>query len=134
MFRTCIVDTDTNLVVNLVEYEQQETGVPPGMANNFLCVPSNTGEIGGTYVDGTIVNPEPIFIITPEMNKAQATAYLQETDWATIPDVSDPAKSNPYLTNASDFNAYRNTIRAIAINPPAGPITWATVPTPKWSN
>ena len=134
MFRTCIVDTSSNLVVNIVEYDTQQTGTPPGMADTFLCVPSDTGQIGGTYANGVITNPAPVFVITADMNKDMASSFLSATDWATIADVSDPAKSNPYLTNASDFNAYRNTIRAIAINPPAGPITWATVPTPKWSN
>jgi hypothetical protein len=33
--------------------------------------------------------------------KQKASELLYETDWTTIPDVADPAKSNPYLVNAS---------------------------------
>lgn len=59
MFRTCIVDTHTNLVVNIIDYEEEQTGVPPGLDDYLLCVPSEDGQIGGSYVDGKIVNPTP---------------------------------------------------------------------------
>jgi hypothetical protein len=49
--------------------------------------------------------------------KTKATNILSETDWTTIPDVANPEKSNPYLTNVDEFVAYRNIIRNIAINP-----------------
>lgn len=51
-------------------------------------------------------------------NKAQAESLLTATDWTTIPDVSDPALSDPYLTNAAEFAAYRSAVRKIAVNPP----------------
>lgn len=132
MFRTCIVDTNTNLVVNVIEYENEQTGSAPGMPANMICVLSETGQINGVYKNGEIINPDPVFVVTPEMNKDMATAFLQQTDWATIPDVSDPAKSNPYLANVDEFIAYRNTIRKIAINPPSGQIEWANPPVAKW--
>ena len=65
--------------------------------------------------------------------KKQASYLLYQTDWTTIVDVSDPAKSNPYLTNAAEFNTYRNTVRQYAINPVADP-TWPTQPTAQWSS
>lgn len=71
---------------------------------------------------------------TAQDNKAIASQKLYDTDWTTIPDVSDPNKSNPYLVNPDEFIAYRNTIRQIAINPVAGDIVWATPPTAVWSN
>ncbi len=58
---------------------------------------------------------------------------LANTDWATIADVSDPALSNPYLTNADQFITYRNQIRRIAINPVAGEIVWPTTPSATWA-
>lgn len=70
---------------------------------------------------------------TAEQNKSTASALLYGTDWTTIPDVSDPARSNPYLTNAADFVAYRNQLRQIAINPPSGDIVWPTPPSAIWS-
>lgn len=58
MIRHCIINTNTNLVVNIVEYENERTGVPEGLESHLLCVASETGEIGGTYnADGTITNP-----------------------------------------------------------------------------
>jgi hypothetical protein len=57
LIRHCIVDTTTNLVVNIIEYETEQTGVPPGLETHLLCVKSDTGEIGGTYADGVITNP-----------------------------------------------------------------------------
>ena len=133
MFRTCIVDTSSNLVVNIVEYDTQQTGTPPGMADTFLCVPSDTGQIGGTYANGVITNPAPVFVITADMNKDMASSFLSATDWATLADVSDPNLSNPYLTNKVDYIAYRNKVRAVFISPTDGFLIWPDVPDPKWS-
>lgn len=74
--------------------------------------------------------PEPP---TAEQNKATASEKLYKTDWTTIPDVSDPVKSNPYLTNADAFIAYRNKIRLVALNPVNGEIAWPDVPQAIWS-
>ena len=64
-------------------------------------------------------------------NKATASSLLAGTDWTTIADVASPT-NNPYLSNQADFIAYRNTIRAIAVYPPAGEIVWPTAPTEIW--
>jgi hypothetical protein len=53
--------------------------------------------------------------------KKQASKLLYETDWTTIPDVADPANS-PYLTNQAAFIAWRNQIRALAVNPVVSPV------------
>jgi hypothetical protein len=71
---------------------------------------------------------------TAEQNKTIAVNKLQKTDWTTIPDVSDPLKSNPYLSNAQDFVTYRNAVRQYAINPVAGDINWPAVPQEVWTN
>lgn len=65
--------------------------------------------------------------------KKQASYLLYQTDWTTIADVSDPAKSNPHLANSAEFNTYRNAVRQYAINPVANP-TWPTQPTAQWSS
>ena len=64
-------------------------------------------------------------------NKATASSLLACTDWTTIADVASPT-NNPYLGNQADFIAYRNVIRAIAVYPPAGQVTWPTAPTEIW--
>ena len=76
--------------------------------------------------------PDPISP-TANQNKLTASNLLYETDWTTISDVSDPTKSNPYLTNSSDYVVYRNVIRKIAINPVAGDIDWPTIPQAIWA-
>jgi hypothetical protein len=63
MIRHCIIDTNTNIVVNIIDYGTEQTGIPPGLEDHLLCVKSDTGQIGGTYADGVITNPpqpEPI--------------------------------------------------------------------------
>jgi len=82
-------------------------------------------------VANTPVPPSPP---TAEENKLNAVEILKITDWTTIPDVSDPTKSNPYLSNVNDFVTYRNAIRQIAVNPVAGNITWPTPPQEVWTN
>lgn len=67
LIRHCIIDTTTNLVVNIIEYETGQTGIPPGLEAHLLCVKSDAGEIGGTYANGVITNPpqpEPILLGT----------------------------------------------------------------------
>jgi hypothetical protein len=67
-------------------------------------------------------------------NKQQASQLLYDTDWTTIPDVSNPELSSPYLLNAAEYIAYRNLVRPIAIDPPLEPITeWPVKPQAQWS-
>jgi hypothetical protein len=82
----------------------------------------------------TVANtPKPPVPPTAKDNKDTATSLLLQTDWTTIPDVSDPTKSNPYLSNSNDFVTYRNAVRQYAVNPVAGDITWPTVPQEVWT-
>ena len=81
-------------------------------------------------VANTPVPPSPP---TAEDNKQTAISKLKDTDWTTIPDVSDPTKSNPYLSNVNNFVTYRNSVRQYALNPVAGDITWPTMPQEVWT-
>jgi len=65
--------------------------------------------------------------------KQQASQLLYETDWTTISDVADPAKSQPYLLNPQDFITYRSALRKLAVYPEAAPV-WPTKPTEQWSS
>lgn len=88
--------------------------------------------IGWRYIDGQFLPPPPPDY--SEENKQQAVALLQETDWTSIPAVADPLRSNPYLTNQGEFDAYRSQIREIAINPPTTPAVFPEQPKEIWSN
>jgi hypothetical protein len=65
-------------------------------------------------------------------NKRIAKNRLSTTDWTTIPDISNPEKNNPYLTNADEFVAYRNILRQYAINPVEGEIDFPILPKAIW--
>jgi hypothetical protein len=85
--------------------------------------------------EGNEVAYDPI-AVQEEANKLsckdQATTILNNTDWTSIADVSDPAKANPYLVNQADFISYRSAVRALAVNPVANPV-WPVAPTEQWS-
>jgi hypothetical protein len=81
------------------------------------------------------INPAQQSIIDAELKancKAQASSLLSATDWTTIPDITNTA-NNPYLLNQAEFIAYRNTIRALAVNPVTHP-TFPVKPTEQWSS
>lgn len=73
LIKHCIVDTITNKVVNVIEYETEQTGIPPGFESeqpHWLCVANDVAGIDWDYVDGQFVDnrpvPEPIVIPTGE--------------------------------------------------------------------
>ena len=57
LIRHCIIDTNTNKVINVIEYETEQTGIPPGLEDNLICVKSDEANIGWTYIDGVFDNP-----------------------------------------------------------------------------
>lgn len=79
-----------------------------------------------------INEPQPIFIPSAEINKKQAVARLQVTDWVNEPDVYDPANT-PHLLNRQEFLTYRSWVRNIAVNPVTGNLDWPTEPKAVWS-
>lgn len=84
-------------------------------------------------------NPPPPPAPTPEeiqaQNKSQAESLLQATDWSATIDIADPAYSDPYLSNQTEFLQYRSEVRKIAVNPPTTPVDpWPTPPAEEWSS
>lgn len=75
---------------------------------------------------------------TPEQiqaqNKSTAVGLLDDTDWAAIPAVADPAQSSPYLLNQAEFLSWRSNVRAIAVNPPTTPVDFSPIPNAQWSS
>lgn len=61
--RHCIIDTNTNIVINIIDYETVQTELPLGLEPHLLCIPSETGQINGTYDNGVITNlPDPVIL------------------------------------------------------------------------
>ena len=93
-------------VINVIDYDEQPSNPPPGFKEPIIAVQSDVAQIGWTYVDGIFIAP-PVPAPTPEqliaLCKSTATSILSATDWTSISDVGDPAKSNPYLVNQVDF-------------------------------
>lgn len=56
MNRTCIVDLVAGVVVNVIEYDDPTTGVPPGFDDGFVAVPSSHAQIGWEF-DGSDLHP-----------------------------------------------------------------------------
>jgi hypothetical protein len=65
-------------------------------------------------------------------NKNQAQTLLQQTDWVEVPSVSDTSNT-PHLTNKSEFDTYRLSLRIIAVNPIVT-VEWPEKPTEQWSS
>lgn len=107
----------------------------PDYAAGFIEAPDEV-TFGWSLVDGEWTPPAGP---TPEeiqaQNKATASQLLSATDWTCTVDITNPAYSNPYLTNQPEFLAYRSAVREIAVNPPTTPVTdWPVQPQPTWSN
>ena len=97
--------------------------------HSFLLNGQSVGKVI-SVVDGAVVLTDPPPPLS-EQNQLIASGLLYDTDWTTIADVANPI-NDPYLGNQAAFISYRNEIRKIAVNPPAGDIVWATQPTPEW--
>ena len=123
-------------VSQLVWNDDSVGWIEPDPFNKFTDIvelPSWARECIAIYEANLPPPPEPYVPPTAEENKQTASQLLYETDWTQIPDVTDPAKSDPYLTNPDEFAQYRVLIREIAINPVAGWLDWPLKPNAKWS-
>lgn len=98
MIRHCIIDTLTNKVVNIIDYDGVITGTPDGFESQFIAVKSNDGEIGADYIDGAIVNPAPIACVD-ERTYAQkrASEYPPMTDYLDGVVKGDQAQIDAYI-------------------------------------
>ena len=62
LIRHCIINTNTNKVVNIIDYETEQNSIPLGFEAEpyLLCISSETGQINANFVNGEIINlPEP---------------------------------------------------------------------------
>lgn len=62
MIRHCIVDTKTQKVVNVVDYNELQTGIPPGFefeSPHLLCVAHDEAGIGWDYKNEVFENNLP---------------------------------------------------------------------------
>jgi hypothetical protein len=69
---------------------------------------------------------------TAQQNKDRAVQLLAATDYTSYPDVG-LSTNTPYLKNQAEFLAFRNKVRAIAVNPVAGNLDWPVKPVEVWS-
>ena len=97
--------------------------------------------IGQAYTVEQVRIHQPIYIASVEqgiiqnkkdLNKAQASQLLLESDWVNQPDVVDTT-ANPHLLNKTDFDVYRQALRVIAVYPTSGNLTWPVKPQSQWS-
>lgn len=130
--KSALIDIPSTLVVQVEPLGQT---FPVDSAHEWVDCFDDITAGNYTYSNGQftpVPQPEPV-PPTAEQNKQTAIIKLQSTDWTTIPDVGDPTKSNPYLSNVQDFVTYRNAVRQYAITPIAGNISWPINPTEVWT-
>jgi len=99
----------------------------------FYSTDAQTGEVTETK---HYLTPEEVAEYKAQQaqtNKQLAKQLLAESDWSTRPSVADPAISNPYLSNQTDFFAYQNALRQIVFNPPDTEITFPVIPEEQWT-
>ena len=124
---------ENNIVVDQAQIDPYKVFYPE-YASKFIEAPDEVTHFWQLKDGQWVPPPDPSVDEIKEQNKTKASEFLQATDWAAIPTITDPQYSNPYLTNQSDFLNYRNKLRAIAINPPETLVeTWPTKPTTVWS-
>ena len=107
----------------------------------IALVPGAQVTVFGGYPDYSIdwINPSTAPVTNEQIKeqylkmvtKDQAKSLLSATDWTEVPSVSDTTKS-PHLINVSEFVAYRDALRALAVNPVANPV-WPVLPIEQWS-
>jgi len=119
------------LTINNIAYSigDYQTGQPEGQADQVLTW--NTAKLGAqptqAQLDAAYTTYEGQQI--QKKNKVEASALLSATDWTVNSDVTTGTHK---LTNQADFIAYRNSVRAIAVNPPTTTATFPIVPTEIW--
>ena len=82
----------------------------------------------------SFVRVTPEIIPTAEQNKQLAINLLRETDWTINPDIADPTKSNPYLSNQNDFITWRSGVQLCVSNPAAGDYPFPQRPEENWQS
>ena len=124
------------LIQNNISYTATDfiTGEPDEQSNQILYW--NAAALGAEPTQAQLEQGEIFFTeqTIKNTNSEQAKWLLSATDWTAIASVANPQDSQPYLTNQAAFLSYRSTVRDIAVNPPAVPATFPTVPKPTWSN
>lgn len=113
---------ENGIVTNTIEVESL------GFMPNLIDA-ENGGSIGDLW-DGTVFTtpvPDPAEAI--KTNKTKAEGLLAATDWSTLPDVTT---GSPSLTNQADFISFRNTVRAIVVNPTEVAV-FPEIPSSVWS-
>jgi hypothetical protein len=103
----------------VVQVEPDENIFEIGLPLYWTDCPDDIMAYQYQYIDSQFVAyiaPAP----TADKNKATAVSLLQQTDWTTIADVSNPQTANPYLANQAEFIAWRSQVRAIAVTPVDG--------------
>ena len=123
--RKALIDVESGLVVQV---EDSVFDVAP--SNIWVDCPDNIVGHKYTYQNNQFnLIPEPPIVpvlpYTAEENEELAKRKLQDSDWSVLPDVN--------LQNKAEWETYRSALRAIAINPQSGNVSWPIRPSKVWS-
>ncbi len=130
-------NTEHTVFSCVVKYQEFEEELPTGVdaTDPYQHIQEIWARgIVGDYGQIAEYVPTPVIVPNAQDNKNMAVRLLKESDWTATESIADPAVSNPYLTNQSQFLAYRSALREIAVNPQEGFITFPTRPYEVWSS
>lgn len=115
MKRTCIVDTNAGVVINVVDYDEIPEGNPPGFDEGNIAVASDIAQIGWTW-DGTSLSSPPIDEAAAiAAYKITAQNALNKTDAVAIRCFKAGVSFN------AEWVSYTQALRAIVSSPTVDP-------------
>ncbi|MCG3177408.1 MAG: hypothetical protein MOGMAGMI_02382 [Candidatus Omnitrophica bacterium] len=124
MYRTCIVDLDAGVVVNVLEYEAIVTGAPPGLNSGLMAVPSDEAQIGWRY-DGEKLRAPPVVTPLPELKAAKNAEINQARAAANTS--TFPHDGKTFACDAlsrSDIDGVNGYVALYGALPPDFPGAW----------
>lgn len=86
MSRFAILDTNTGLVENVIEYPEAPSSPPPGFENHYVAIQSDTAGPGWRFDGVTLFDPNPPVVIEhePAFVARNFFALLTPQDFAAI--------------------------------------------------
>ncbi|WP_316196565.1 DUF4376 domain-containing protein [Bradyrhizobium sp. SZCCHNS3053] len=121
MKRFAIVDTTTNKIVNVINYETSPTNPPPGFEAGFIAVQHDQVSTDWTWNGSDVVAPVPsVATLTKDQLKAWAASvrYLRETGGFTSPTFG------PLLSDRDTRALIAQAIQSIDLGIVEQPINW----------
>lgn len=122
-----IVDTNTGIVANVIDYTVTPGNPPPGFASNFIAILNEGAAPGWLWNGSAFINPNPPPPPTPAQQAAKAIAQAQNVALQCLAfGVAYPATWAAYANSAAAVVA--GTSATLPTAPPMPALPTATGP------